>query len=118
MAFKAKVTTLTFDANKRYFWQIANLGNGINHFGYVSADTAAAMEISGYFNDDELEFTMNAGDRITIWTVDAISDTRSLQDDFFSGLNAIYQSVVMANDGSGVQIAPLSEKWSLEYTLP
>lgn len=118
MAFKAKVTTLTFDANKRYFWKIADLGAGISQFGYVSADTAAAMEISGYFSDAELVGVMNTGDLLTVWSVDAISDTRSIQDDMYSGLNAIYQTVVMANDGSGVQVAPMTEKWSLEYTLP
>lgn len=118
MAFKAKATTLTFDANKRYFWRIANLGNGINHFGYVTPDAAGAVEISGYFANEECISVMNPGDRLTVWSVDAIVDTRSIQDDFFSGLNAIYETIVLANDGAGVQIAPLTEDLSLEYTLP
>jgi hypothetical protein len=76
------------------------------------------MEISGYFSNEECVSVMNPGDRLTVWSVDAIVDTRSIQDDFFAGLNAIYQTVVTANDGAGVQVAPMTEKWSLEYTLP
>jgi len=118
MAFKAKVSDLTFDPNKRYFWEIHNLGNGIKHFGYISADTAGAMEISGYFSNAECVAVMKPGDRLTVWSVDAISDLRSVQADFFAGLNALYQTIVMANDGAGVQVAPMTEKWSAEYTLP
>jgi hypothetical protein len=118
MAFKMKSTSGTLDFNKTYFWDIAHLGHGIQHYGYVTADTAAAIEISGYFSDAQLVSILKPGDLITVWSVDAIDDTRNIRADFFSGLNAIYQTVVMANDGSGVQVAPLSEKWSLEYTLP
>lgn len=118
MAFKAKASTLTFDANKRYLWRIANLGNGINHWGYVSTDTAAAMEISGYFSSAEAIEVMNPGDLLTVWQVDVISDLRTLQDDFVAGINAIAQTVVLANDGAGVQVAPMTERWSMEYTLP
>ena len=118
MAFKAKASTLTFDANKRYFWRIANLGNGINHWGYISTDTAAAMEISGYFANAECVEVMNPGDRLTVWQVDVISDLRTVQDDFVAGINAIAQTVVLANDGAGVQVAPMTERWSAEYTLP
>jgi hypothetical protein len=118
MAFKAKVTDLTFDANKRYFWRIAALGNGIDYFGYVTADAAGAVEISGYFSNAECIEVMKPGDLLKVWSVDAIVDTRSIQADFFSGLNAIYETVVLANDGAGVQVAPLTEDLSLEYTLP
>lgn len=118
MAFKAKATDLSFDPNKRYFWRIADLGNGIGHYGYVSADTPGAAEISGYFNDDELEFVLKAGDRITFWQVDAVADTRTIQADMDAGLNSIYETIVMARDGAGVQVAPFTEDLSLEYTLP
>jgi hypothetical protein len=118
MAFKAKASTLTFDANKRYFWRIAALGNGVNHWGYVSNDTPAAMEISGYFNDPEIIAVAKPGDRLTVWHVDSISDLRTLQDDFVAGINALLQTLVVANDGAGVQVAPMTERWSMEYTLP
>ncbi len=118
MAFKSKSTDGTLDYNKRYFWRIANLGTGINHFGYVTADTPGAIEISGYFSNAECIEVMKPGYRLTVRSVDAIVDTRSIQDDFFSGLNAIYETIVMANDGAGVQVAPLTEDLSLEYTLP
>jgi hypothetical protein len=118
MAFKMKSTDGTLDFNKAYFWNIHPIGQGLQHYAYVTADTAAAIEISGYFSDAQLVSLLKPGDLITVWSVDAIVDTRHIRDDMFAGLNAIYQTVVMANDGSGVQVAPLSEKWSLEYTLP
>ena len=118
MAFKAKSTSGTLDYNKRYLWEIANLGNGINHWGYVTADTAAAIDIAGYFSGDEQVAVMKPGDRLTVWNVDGIDDTRSIQDDFAAGMNAIWQTVVMSNDGTTVNVAPLSEAWSLEYSLP
>ena len=118
MAFKAKASTLTFDANKRYLWRMHNLGNGINHWAYVTPDAAGAIEISGYFSAAEAVEVMNPGDLLTVWQVDVISDLRSIQDDMIAGINAIAQSVVVANDGAGVQIAPLTERWSAEYTLP
>lgn len=96
MAFKAKASTLTFDANKRYLWQIAELGNGLKHFGYVTADQRATVEASAYFNDDEYEFTVHVGDKVTVWQVAALDDTQSIIDDLAetSGFIDTYDIVV------------------------
>lgn len=96
MAFKAKAATLTFDPSKRYLWQIAEFGNGLKHFGYVTADLKAVVEASGYFNDDEAEFVWHIGDRITVYQVLAITDTQSVLDDIAAGLVDVYDTIVRA----------------------
>lgn len=118
MAFKMKSTSATLDFNKYYFWSIAELGNGIRHYGYVTADAPGVWEVSGYFSDAELEFVLKPGDKISVWQVAAIDDTRNIRDDIAAGFVDFNETFVVASSGSGINVSPAAIAGSIEYTLP
>lgn len=109
MAFKHQGTTAGY-TTKFYFWRMADFGNGVSLFGYVSADTVAVIAMYDYFTqggDTELSGPNHAvggvegastpggiakrgimapGDLLWVWQVAAIDDTRTIQQDIAAGL--------------------------------
>lgn len=105
MAFKKRSTTGERPGSKAYFWLSADYGNGMKGFTYVTADTPATVEVSGYFDDAELEAVMKPGDSLRVLQVAALDDDRSIQDDLAAGLVDESLHTVVASDGSGINIS-------------
>jgi|SRR5690606_711202 len=118
MAFKAKSTSGVLDYNKRYFFHVATLGNGLNEFRYVTPDAPGVWEVSGYFDDDELRAVLKPGDKIEVIQVAAISDERSIEADIAAGFVDVNITYVVTSDGSGINVSPAAIAGSIEYTLP
>lgn len=119
MAFKRAATSGDYTGHKRYFWLIRDLGQNIRWWGYVTADAPATIEISGYFSDQECLDQMKPGDRISIWQVSAIDDTRAnVVDDLAAGFVDFNETFVVASDGSGINVSPMAIAGSIEYSLP
>lgn len=119
MAFKRAATSGDYTGHKKYFWLIGELNNGVKHWGYVTADAMATIEISAYFSDQECIDNMRPGDRISVWQVSAIDDTRqTIQDDLAAGFVDFNETFVVASDGSGINVSPTAIAGSIEYSLP
>jgi hypothetical protein len=119
MAFKRAATSGDYTNHKKYFWLIGELNNGVKWWGYVTPDTMATIEISSYFSDQECLDTMKPGDRISVWQVSAIDDTRqTIQLDIGAGFVDFNESFVVASDGAGINISPTAIAGSIEYSLP
>ena len=116
MAFKKQATLGGTNRRKTYFWCASDYGNGQKLFHYVTADTPLVVEVSGYFDDAELETLCKPGDIIKVFQVAAIDDTRSIQDDFAAGLSDVSEHVVLQSDGSGLQISLDLVNQTVTYT--
>ena len=113
MAFKKRST----NGRKAYFWRAVDMGNGMSVWCYVSADTPAAVEVSGYFDDAELISTVQVGDEIRAYQVAAIDDTRTVQQDIAAGLTDYSRHLVVTNSGSAIDITPDLEGATVTYTV-
>lgn len=113
MAFKKTGTTNT---TKRYIWPAVVLGNGIEEWIYVTTDAPTTVEVSGYFDDDELRAMLKAGDRLWVYQVAALDDDRTVQADINAGLSDVSFHVVVASDGAGVNITPDLLSATITYT--
>lgn len=116
MAFKKQSTPSATARAKQYFWCAADYGNGQKKFHYVSADAPTTIEVSGYFDDTELETLCKPGDLIMAFQVAAISDDRSIQDDLAAGLVDISLHAVVQSDGSGLNVTPDLMSATITYT--
>lgn len=119
MAFKKRSTSTTAIGGpgaKAYFWRGQDLGNGMSEWHYVTTDAPATVEVSGYFDDTELEALMRPGDRLWVYQVAAIDDTREVQDDIGSGLSDVSMHFVLSGDGTGVNISEDVLSATITYT--
>lgn len=127
MAFIKRATTAGREG-KAYLWMAADFGQGMKRWHYVTTDTPAVVEVSGYFRDAELDGgigntalgptvgAMQPGDEILVYQVGSLSDARSIQDDIRSQLVDISRHYVVASDGGGVEITPDIESATITYT--
>lgn len=127
MAFIKRATTAGREG-KAYLWQAADFGQGMKRWHYVTTDTPAVVEVSGYFRDTELDGgtgnsaggasvgSMQPGDEILVYQVGSLSDARTIQDDIRSQLVDISRHYVVASDGGGVEITPDIESATITYT--
>lgn len=118
MAFKRAATSGDYTGHKKYFW-LHTESNGVKEWKYVTSDTMATIEISGYFSDQECLDNLKPGDRIEVIQVSAIDDTRAtIQDDIAAGFVDVNFTWVVASDGSGINVSPTAIAGSIEYSLP
>lgn len=117
MAFKKEATLATDNRSKKYFWHETVRGNGLQKYVYVTADAPGTVEISGYFDDDELRALLKPGDAIEVIQVAAIDDTRSIRDDIAAGFVDVNITYVVASSGSGINVSPMAITGSIEYSL-
>lgn len=129
MAFIKGATTAGREG-KKYFWLAADYGQGMKRFHYVTTDTPAVVEVSGYFADAELHGggtgvgdvapvtagICQPGDEIMVFQVGSLSDTRTIQEDIRTQLVDVSRHFVLASDGSGVEITPDLEVATVTYT--
>jgi hypothetical protein len=110
MAFKLNGTGA--NGTKFYLWQTADMGNGMKEWCYVTADTPAAVAVSGYLDgddgdeDQDMAISMlSVGDRIWVYQVAAIDDTQTVQADMAGGITDISLHAVLINNGSYVDLS-------------
>ena len=106
MAFKGISTDRSL--NKLYLWRSVELGNGLGEYIYVTADANTVVEVSGYFDSDDIGEhveTMRPGDRVWVYTVGAIDDTRSISADIAAALVDVSLHVVLQASGAGISIS-------------
>jgi len=106
MTFKLKSTSTTGIQNKQYFWNIMAMGNGVQLWGYLTADPAATVDGSGYITAQELIDTLNVGDLVICWIADAISDALNHQQDMALGMADVSLHMVLENSGTVVDLSP------------
>jgi hypothetical protein len=119
MALKKRSTSTTAVGgvgSKAYFWMAADYGNGQKRFHYVTADAPGTVEVSGYFDDDELRSIMKPGDELMVFQVAALDDTRTIQEDFASGFADVSLHYVVQSDGAGINISDDVLGATLTYT--
>lgn len=106
MAFKAAATLADGNVqNKQYLWKALTLGNGIQVWCYVTADTLASVDGSGYITDTEIIPLLNVGDLILVWRAGAIADTRNIQADLAAGVSDFGLHLVLENTGTVVDLS-------------
>jgi len=129
MAFIKRATTAGREG-KAYLWEAAYYGQGMKRWHYVTTDTPAVVEVSGYFADAELHGggtgvgdiapasagSMQPGDEIMVFQVGSLLDTRAIQEDIRSQLVDVSRHFVLASDGTGVEITPDLEVATVTYT--
>jgi hypothetical protein len=127
MAFIKRATTAGREG-KAYLWMAADYGQGMKRWHYVTTDTPAVVEVSGYFRDTELDGgignaaggvtlgSMQPGDELWLFQVGSLSDARTIQDDIRSQLVDVSYHVVVASDGGGVDITPDLLSATVTYT--
>lgn len=129
MAFIKRATTAGREG-KAYIWVAADYGQGMKRWHYVTTDAATTVEVSGYFNDDELDGgspgvgsfggvtagAMQPGDEIMVFVTGSLDDTRPIQEDIRAQLVDVSRHFVVASDGSGVEITPDLEVATVTYT--
>ena len=111
MAFKKRSTSTTAaggPGSKAYFWRAAEYGNGMSCWHYVTTDAPTAVEVDGYFADDELVALMKPGDKLEVFQVASLDDDRSIQEDFKSGFQDQSLHFVVHSDGNTVNVTPRS----------
>jgi hypothetical protein len=113
MAFKAVSTT---GNGKRYLFLGAYFAQNLKEWVYVTTDAPTTVEVSGYFADVEAEALMTPGDRLWVYQVAAIDDTRTIQDDIGAGLSDVSMHIVVASDGSGINVTPDLLSATITYT--
>jgi hypothetical protein len=123
MAFKLQPTpSQTNIVGKKYLFPMVEAGVGPRIWCYVTADTPATLEISGYItaatNKDHAEAVANlrVGDLIYVYRVAAATDTRNLNADFAAGITSISLHVVVTNTGALVDLSPDLLAGTLTYT--
>ena len=109
MAFKARAANGT---NKQYLWKAADYGQGVSLWFYVTADTPAAVAISGYIDGDDNDpdqdmaiANLKVGDLIKVYQVASIDDDRTVQEDMEGGIVDISLHAVLINDGSYINLS-------------
>jgi hypothetical protein len=115
MAYK-KQGTASGTETKFYFWHAGYLGNGMSRWLYVTTDTPAVVEVSGYFDDAELEAVVKPGDELRVIQVAALDDSRTIQDDIAAGYADESEHRVVSSDGSGLNITPDLLSATITYT--
>lgn len=113
MAFKSVSTT---GNGKRYLFLGAYFAQNLKEWIYVTTDAPAVVEVSGYFADAEAQAVMSPGDRLWVYQVAALDDTRSIQDDIGAGFSDASLHFVVASDGAGVNITPDLLSATVTYT--
>lgn len=123
MAFKLNGTTT--NVTKMYLFRITGEGP-VRVFGYVTADTVAAVVTSGYIDysanpsDDDHRVAkdmLRAGDHVWIYQVAAISDSRAIHLDIQAGLTDFGRAIVLTNEGGVVQMSNDLEAATVTYTV-
>ena len=115
MTFKLNAATgSTNRVNKQYLFPVSDAGYPCRDWVYVSADTVAAVTTSGYIDfsanptdaDHEIAKDMlRVGDRIWIYQVGSIADTRSIEDDIAAGVTDLGLAIVLVNAGGVVNLS-------------
>ena len=113
MAFKAASTT---GNGKRYLFLGSYFAQNLKEWVYVTTDAPTTVEVSGYLDNTEAETLMSPGDRLWVYQVAALDDTRTIQDDIGSGLSDVSLHIVVASDGSGINITPDVLSATITYT--
>lgn len=110
MAFSRENT----DGSVKRFWRAADYGNGMSRWIYVTTDTPATVEVSGYFNDAVSELLV--GDEVVVYQVGALSDSNNIQEELAEGITDMSRHIVVTNDGSTVDLTPDIESATITYT--
>lgn len=119
MAFKKQSTSTTAvggPGSKKYFWRSAEFGNGMSEWTYVTPDAPTAVEVSGYFDDAELLANLKVGDRIWVYQVGAIDDTRTVQADIAAGFADLSLHAVVNADTAAINVTPDLLTATVTYT--
>lgn len=110
MAFSRQDT----DGFIKRFWRAADYGNGVSLWIYVTTDTPATAEVSGYFNDAVNE--LRVGDVIRLYQVAGLTDGAEIQSDLAGGITDVSEHIVVTNDGSTVDVTPDILGATITYT--
>lgn len=121
MAFKAAATDTTsnYFGTKKYLWCNVYFGNGNKEWTYVTADAIGTVETAGYLTEAGFKATVKPGDRIRIYQVDTISDSRPISDDLLN-IADIHEVMVVGDVGASatINVTPGLFGMSAEYSLP
>jgi hypothetical protein len=119
MAFKAVATTDLGDA-KKYLWLMDYHGNGQKTWGYVTADAIGVIETAGYLTEPGFKATCQAGDKICIWVVASILDSRTVKEDIRNDLVTYHEVFVIGDTGASatINVTPEIAAFSVEYSIP
>lgn len=121
MAFKAAATDTTsnYYGTKKYLWKVSNDGNAMGVWNYVTTDAIGVIETAGYLTDAAFKSTVKPGDKIQIWVVDTLSDSRPISQDLLN--IATYHEVFVVGDvgaSATINVTPEIAPFSVEYSLP
>lgn len=121
MAFKLNGLNAAF--SKMYLQPTADgAAPGSRHWEYVTADAALTVEACGYITtataDGQLAYDMLAvGDIVWVFTVAAISDTRTIEADKAAGITGIQAVAVIRKDADVLELSgPLFGTAAVSYT--
>lgn len=106
MSFKGKATTSGSNlSNKTYFWVSQQLGAGLQEWIYVTADTVATVDGSNYITEQRFIDVLQTGDRIWVYQVGSIDDTRDILADIAAGVTDYSLHLVLENTGTVVDLS-------------
>lgn len=124
MAFKLNATVTSGNIiNKQYLYMAIDTGSFGRVWHYVTADAPALVESHGYFDADDgadsaqAVANLRVGDRIVVYQVAAIADTRTLDADAAAGLTDVSEHIVLTNDGVAVDLSSDILGATLTYTV-
>jgi len=121
MAFKAAATDTTsnYYGTKKYLWLADYYGNGQREWRYVTTDAIGVVETAGYFTEAGFKATCQPGDKITIYHVDTLSDSRPISQDLLN-ISDVNEVMIVGDVGASATINVTPGLWnqSAEYSLP
>ena len=88
------------------FWRAIDMGNGMSTFVYVTTDAATAVEVSGYISDQSIIDQIQVGDMVIVYQVGALTDGKDIQTELAEGITDRTEHLVVANDGTTVDLSP------------